>query len=190
MMRLTDCELRKLLPLFMRQEKDDLALASGIDQVIRYIGENITLCSDWGVIDRLPEEFLDELAWELDIEWYDKSADIDVKRSLVKNADIVHSKNGTKAAIVRVVSDYYDNAIVEEWFEYGGAPGHFRVTVLSEDMHIVIPDDFVTLITKIKRQSAIFDSVDYTWTTYQTLYTGTAQYQSFLNSDIVIETGL
>ena len=187
-MRLTDCTFKNLLPLFMRQEKDNLALANGLNEVIRYIGENITLCSDWGVIDRLPEEFLDELAWELDIEWYDRSADIEVKRSLVKNSDIVHSKYGTKAAIIKVVGDYYDDAVVTEWFEYGGEPGHFKVEVLSEDMHIVIPEEFIDLINKVKRQSAIFDSVDYTWTTYQTLYTGAAQYQSFRNADIVINT--
>lgn len=137
-MRLTDVQFEKLLPLFMRQEKDNLALARGLDPIIREIGERIKLCSDWGVIDELSEAFVDELAWELDIDWYNPKADrsFDVKKALVKSADEVHKHLGTKAAVERVASEIFGNGTVEEWFETGDAPGYFRVwveTVLNED---------------------------------------------------------
>lgn len=184
-MRLTDCEIEKLLPLFMRAELDNIAIAKTLDEVIRYIGENITLCSDWGVIDFLPEDFLDALAWELDIEWYDKSADIDVKRSLIKSSDKVHAHNGTKAAVLKVVEDYYGGGIIEEWFEYGGDPGHFKISVTSEDMHITVPEEFIALVNKIKRKSAILDGMDFTWTNYQKIYAGCAEYKSYHNADLI-----
>lgn len=189
-MKLNDCEIKKLLPLFMRQEPDNIALADGLDSVIRYIGENIVLCSDWGMVDQLPEDFLDALAWELDIEWYDKNADIDTKRALIKSSDEIHSHNGTKAAVLKVVENYYGGGEIEEWFEYNGDPGHFRISVTSEDMHITIPEEFTSLVNKIKRKSAVLDGMDFTWTTYQALYAGTAEYKSYINADLICSTGM
>ena len=185
-MRLKDCELEKLLPLFMRQQVDNRAMARALDETIREMGEKAALCSDWGVIDELPEEILDALAWELDIEWYNRAASIDVKRALVKNSDIVHAHNGTKAAVAQVVADYYGESEVQEWFEYGGEPGHFKVFVASGDAQITIPTEFLELLDKVKRQSAILDSVDFTWTTYQTEHAGVGWKQSFTAPDIVM----
>jgi phage tail P2-like protein len=189
-MRLKDCEFEKLLPLFMRNQADDRAMAQALNETIRDIGEKAALCSDWGVIDELPEEFLDALAWELDIDWYDRTAEIEVKRALIKSSDIVHAHNGTKAAVARVVADYYGESVVEEWFEYGGQPGHFKVSVGSEDMHITIPTEFLELLDKVKRQSAVMDSVDFTWTTYETICTGTGQKQAIIQPDIPCDAGI
>lgn len=137
-MKITDCEFEKLLPLFMRNQPDDLAMARALDPVIRNIGEKIKLCSDWGVIDDLPEEFVDALAWELDVDWYAPKTDktLDVKKELVKNADKVHKILGTKAAVESVAKDIFGNGTVEEWFQTGDAPGYFRVwieTTLNEE---------------------------------------------------------
>ena len=137
-MKITDCEFEKLLPLFMRNQTDDLAMARALNATIRNIGEKIKLCSDWGVIDELPEEFVDALAWELDVDWYAPKSDrsLDVKRELVKNADKVHKILGTKAAVENVAHDIFGNGTVEEWFQTGDAPGYFRVwieTTLNEE---------------------------------------------------------
>ena len=128
-MRLTDCKFERLLPLFMQNQPDDLAIARELDPIIRYFGEKVKLCSDWGVIDDLPEEFIDALAWELDIDWFNPKADrtLDIKRELVKNADNVHKHLGTKAAVESVARDIFGNGTVEEWFEYSGTPGTFKI---------------------------------------------------------------
>lgn len=133
-MRITDCEFEKLLPLFMRNQPDDLALAQKLNPVIRNIGEKIRLCSDWGVIDDLPEEFIDALAWELDIDWFAPKSDrtLEIKRELVKNADKVHKMLGTKAAVESVAHDIFGDGTVEEWYEYSGEPGTFKLWVTSQ----------------------------------------------------------
>lgn len=185
-MRLRDCEFEKLLPLFMRNQADDRAMARALNDTIRDIGEKVALCSDWGMIDMLPEDYLDALAWELDIDWYDKTASIDVKRALVKSSDIVHAHNGTKAAVARVVADFYGEAEVKEWFEYGGDPGHFKVFVTSGEQYITIPTEFLEMLEKVKRKSAVLDNVDFTWTTYQTENAGVGQKQTFTAPDIMM----
>lgn len=130
-MRLKDCKMEMLLPLFMQQQADDVAIARTLDPVIKDMADKIRLCSDWGVIDELPEEFLDALAWELDIDWFAPKSDrtIDVKRELIKNADEVHKHLGTKAAVESVARDIFGNGTVEEWFEYNGTPGTFKLWV-------------------------------------------------------------
>ena len=128
-MRLKDCKMEMLLPLFMQQQADDVAIARTLDPVIKDMADKIRLCSDWGVIDELPEDFLDALAWELDIDWFAPKSDrtIDVKRELIKNADEVHKHLGTKAAVESVARDIFGNGTVEEWFEYNGDPGTFKL---------------------------------------------------------------
>jgi phage tail P2-like protein len=186
-MKLTDCKFERLLPLFMRGEADDLAFARTLDPTIREIGEKVRLCSDWGVVDDLPEEFLDALAWELDAEWYDKTAEIEVKRALIKSADKVHAHHGTKSAVAQVVADYYGEAVVMEWFEYGGEPGHFKVSVSGMDVHVTIPEEFLNAVNRTKRQSAIMDDVDFTWVTYETINAGAGEKGTLTNPDIIME---
>lgn len=133
-MKLTDCKTEKLLPLFMRQERDDVAIARTIDPVIRAIGECLKWCSDWGYIDEIPDDWIDALAWELDVDWYAPKSDRspEVRRELVKNADEVHKHLGTRAAVESVARDIFGNGHVEEWFEYSGTPGTFKVWISTQ----------------------------------------------------------
>lgn len=135
-------------------------------------------------VDELPEHILDVLAVEGGIVWYDPEADIEVKRALIKSATNVHMTLGTVAAVIQVANDYYGDSEVLEWFDYAGTPGHFKVNILTEGMHIDIPDSFVEVLKKVKRQSAILDGIDFVWTTYCKCHTGGGQKQSFHAPDI------
>jgi len=80
-------------------------------------------------IDELPEELLDILAYDLHVDWYDYSYPIETKRNVLKSSVGIHKKIGTKRAVEKALSDVYKMATVEEWFEYGGEPYHFKVRV-------------------------------------------------------------
>lgn len=178
-MKLQDCEFKRLLPMFMREEADNVALADAIDPIIRKIGELLPLCSDWENTDKLPEDFLDALAKELDIDWYKWDGSLDAKRALVENSDLVHMHLGTKAAVEMVVKDYYGGAEVKEWFEYDGEPGHFKITVDDESSEIVYPEQLAALVKKVKKASAVLDDVDFVWNAYETIYFGSCQVQTW-----------
>ncbi len=98
-------------------------------------------------IDDLDEAVLDILAVDLKIDWYDFDAKIDVKRRVVMDSWYIHHRMGTRSAVETAISDVYPHSIVEEWFEYGGDPYHFRV-VLDADHSEPIPVD--TAMDKIK----------------------------------------
>lgn len=181
-MRLSDCEFKKLLPLFMRKEPDDAAIAGQLDPVIREFGVKAKWVSDWGYIDFLPEEWVDALAWELDIDWYAPKSDksLDVRRELVKNADMVNAHLGTKAAVESVSDDIFGESEVLEWFDYSGSPGHFKI-ITHATLTPELFDKFKATIEGVKNARSHLDAIEIERNQEQTLYTGCANQSNTAN---------
>ena len=84
-------------------------------------------------LDELPEAVIDLLAWQWHVDFYEPiGMDIETKRRLIKNSIAWHRIKGTPAAVEQVVSTVFDTSHVQEWFEYGGKPYHFKV--VTEDV--------------------------------------------------------
>jgi len=126
-MRLSETDLMKLIPVFMKNDRAVQALVNGINPLIRAIAANIKKLRIWDQIDELSEAELDQLAWELDVDWYNYKADIATKRTIIKQSDLIHAKRGTKWAVEQLIKAYFGDGEVREWFEYGGEPYHFKV---------------------------------------------------------------
>jgi len=126
-MKLNTVELDKLIPSFMREDKNFKAICYALEEEIKLLYEQTNLIKLYQNIDNLPEEILDELAWQFNAIEYSKTYSIDVKRNLIKNCLSTHHKRGTVAAVEEVASRIFGNATVTEWFEYGGEPYHFKV---------------------------------------------------------------
>ena len=158
-MRLTDLEFRRLLPSWMRGDLADLALGRGVDSTLRRVAPDLDLLSVWQAIDRLPEPVLDELAWALDIRWYDSGASIQTKRDLVLKSDLVHMRLGTVDALASVVASYFGVGRVREWFDYAGDPHHFKVFTTDPSAVGENLDRFLDMLRKVKRLSSVFDGI-------------------------------
>ena len=158
-MKLSDIEFIRLLPQFMRDDAAVKGLSSAVDVIIPGIAASVATLSTWDQIDNLSEAELDALAWELNILWYDHGADIAVKRELVKNSDAVYKHLGTKWAVENVIETYFGEGKIEEWFEYGGQPGHFRVNSSNPSISQERFTDFLNVLNKVKRASAKLDEV-------------------------------
>lgn len=91
-----------------------------------------SLVTIYSRIDELPEDLLDILAVDFKVDWYDPNADIATKRNMLKDNFYVHRHRGTRAAVVTAISDVWPDSTLEEWFEYGGDPYHFRVILTAE----------------------------------------------------------
>lgn len=55
------------------------------------------------------------------------------KRDLIKNSLNLHRYRGTKYSLVRVLEILGLNGKVSEWFEYGGYPYYFRISIDMND---------------------------------------------------------
>lgn len=171
-MKLSDIEFIKLLPQFMRDDAAVRGLASGIDQIVPRLAGSITLLSTWDCIDYLSSEQLDELAWELNIPWYDTTASLEIKRDVIKNSDKVYKKVGTKWAVENVIKTYFGDGYIMEWFEYDGNPGHFQVYSSNPSLNNERLVEFLDLLNKTKRASAKLDGIVITLDAELVLSTG------------------
>ena len=127
-MKLKDVNFIKLLPAFMQNDECVKALSKSIDEIFQPTAQDLEKLSDWDRIDNMTESELDYLAWECDITWYDKTADIETKRSICKNSDKIFMTRATVSAVEEVISTYFSNARLREFFERSnGQPHYFKI---------------------------------------------------------------
>ena len=176
-MRLTDLEFIKLLPQFMREDGAVVGLSVGIDAIIPGLAQSLKKLTTWDQIDNLTEDELDELAWELNILWYDTGATLDVKRELIKNSDKVYQRLGTKWAVETIINTYFGEGYITEWFEYGGEPGYFRVYSTNPSLTQERFTEFLNIVNKVKRATAKLDGVFITLTGQMPLAAGVALHE-------------
>lgn len=158
-MQLKDVDLIKLCPAFMREDKSNKILADGISNIFQEWAENLDRLIVINQIDNLLEVELDQLARDRNIFWYDFSADISVKRALIKNAKIVFNRLGTVWAVESVMNDYLPKTELQEWFDYDGEPGYFRIVTNNTAILKTDIETFLNILEKIKRRSVWLEQI-------------------------------
>ena len=125
-------EIARLFPCFILNDKNGYAMAKAIEVGLNYFLEKAQDGLDCVQnVDNMPEWRLDEMAWEYNI-LYDYTESVETKRKWIKYAVDYYAKYGTAAAIVKYLEGVFDSVTVEEWWQYGGEPYHFRVIVTGE----------------------------------------------------------
>lgn len=179
-MKLDAVKMLKLLPAWMRDDDANQALAQAIDLLFSQPAGRISSLRTWDKIDELTNEELDELAWELDIDWWQSSWPIDRKRATVKVSDSVKEKRGTKWAVEQLVTAAFGVGEVTEWFEYGGDPYYFKVrtnATLTEDGMAT----FLSMIERVKSARSHVEAIEVERTITQPLFAGCAARQWIKN---------
>ena len=129
-MRLSTADVLKLVPEFMLDDEAVKGLAAAVNKLIREPGRKVKTVRVWDQIDELDDAQLDELAYELDIDWYSSGLPLENKRAVIKISDLVHSRRGTKWAVEELVSAYIAPGFIKEWHEddyINPKPYHFSV---------------------------------------------------------------
>lgn len=155
-MTLSEIEMIRLLPEFMRSDAANKGLSAASDAQISAVANAAGLLSIWDRLSELPETFLDLLAWQLDITWYDSTAPREVREKIIRDSDRMHMILGSRAAVEQILSDYFGKVEMREWFEYGGAHDHFKLIVPGVAT-IENYEGFMRLLNAVKRLSSVFD---------------------------------
>lgn len=135
-------------------EADAEALAARLAEIDR-----VRIISN---IDGLDEDLLDILAYDFKVDWWDADYSVEEKRRTLKSSWMVHKKLGTKAAVETALSAIYPGASVEEWFQYGGEPYHFRVKVEILDAEYM-PDKHKRVLERIEWYKSLRSHMDRIW---------------------------
>lgn len=111
-------------------------------------------------IDSQPEEILDVLAVQFKVDWYDSNYPLEAKRSIIKTALEVRRYYGTDWATLKAISAIYPRSEIEQWYGYGGTPGHFRVICSVDGALIPVKRREIRRSVNIyKRMTAHLDSL-------------------------------
>lgn len=169
-MKLSEVEILKLLPVFMKDDEAIKALSKAVDQLILDPGSKFKQLRVWDQIDFMDDNQLDDLAWEFNIDWYSSKLDIESKRRVVKISDQVHKKRGTKWAVEQLISAYFGPGYVEEWFEYEGPPFEFKVLTTNKAVTDEMFQEFLRITKTTKNERSRLEGIYY-FGIYSSLFT-------------------
>lgn len=126
---LRDAQIIDGLPRILREQPWVRALSMAAAELHRKTMDYIEASQIYTAIDSAAEETLDALAVSWKIDWYDTDYDIKQKRRIVKTALNIRRTMGTVGAAKAQADAIHPGTTLEEWFEYGGTHGKFRLRV-------------------------------------------------------------
>ncbi len=161
MIKLAEYESAKAFPAEMKTP-ERIALAYAFDRQKRKFIQCMERVYIWADLEKVEERYLDALAVENRVLFYDSALPLDAKRNLIRNYLYWHIKLGTRGALEEIINIIFnnENTSIEEWQEYGGEPYHFRVLVDPGKTNLQV--DMEAIIYKInlyKRAAARLDGV-------------------------------
>lgn len=158
----------RLFPRFLLNDKNGYAMAKAIERALRILCDTVQRSLDvLQDVEKMPEWRLDEMAWEMNLPWYEYDQDIQGKRNQILSATQVYAQLGTTAAVERVIQDIYGSGYVEEWFQYHGDAFSFQVytdnfSALQENRA-----KFLRVIDQVKNVRSVLDNIYYAATSGQ-----------------------
>ena len=145
---ITKANLLNTAPAVLVNDKSMNPLVDTLADALAKLAASCRMATIYPRIDELPEGLLDILAKDFKVDWYDFNYSLETKRKVLKDSFYVHRHMGTRAAVEKALCDVWPDSVLEEWFEYGGEPFHFRVVLNASDGSNPIPLD--TALEKIR----------------------------------------
>lgn len=158
-MDLNNIDLLELQTKTMQKDTTTKGLCSALTPQLNLISNQTDSILIYSNIDELSSEVLDILAWQFRVDWYVANADIETKRRLIKSAFKVHKTKGTAYAVEQVVQDMFGDGEVQEWFEYGGEPYHFKVITTNASVTDELANQFNMVVNAVKRCSTVLEQI-------------------------------
>lgn len=159
MITLRDAKITDALPQIIAKEPWTQAMAYAVS---RQMGQLMNYAN--GVLifantDNMPDAILDILAVELRLPYYDQSYTTEVKRELIKGAIPYWASTGTVASLTEILVKIFGDANIEEWFDYNGEPGYFRILTGNPNVTGETLEQFKQTAQNVKRLSAWLEEV-------------------------------
>lgn len=160
---LTAENLLRVFPAALQQDESLMALAASTADLLAKRSGEIRELLIYARIDALPEGLLDILAHDFKVDWWDGDYSLKEKRKTLKESWRVHRLLGTKAAVETALSAIYPDTQVSEWWEYNGAPYHFRILIDAtyENVDPVKHQRVLDRVEYYKNLRSVLDEVEY-----------------------------
>ena len=162
-MKLTDLALLALQTAFMQKDLTTQGFCAGLQGELRDAAMNAYRLLIYSNLDNLKDDdfghsLADELAWQFHVDYYDKAADIETKKRLVKQSIKIHRTKGTPQAVLDLLQTAFpSDAVLLEWFDYGGEPYHFKIVTSEFEGYDMTK--FLAALDSVKNARSYLDSV-------------------------------
>lgn len=151
------------LPPPLRDSPAGQALAATAAEALSSRVEKMDQIRIYTRLDELPEDLLDILAYDFKVDWWNPDYTLEEKRQVLRDSWYVHRHMGTRAAVETALKAVYRDAVILEWFEYGGKPGYFRLwtDVTNEDFIPALRREILRRMNYYKRLGAHLEAAGY-----------------------------
>ena len=126
---LTAESIRTTFPIALQEDSSAAALADVTARLLARRPEEIDRLRIYPDVFRLDDKLLDILAYDFKVDWWDPNYTTEEKRRTLADSWHVHKMLGTRAAVETAIRAIYPKTEVQEWFEYGGDPYHFKLLI-------------------------------------------------------------
>ena len=159
MVSLQEAKITDALPQILAKEPWVQAMAYAVNnqlaRLLTYADGVMVLAS----IDKMPDTVLDVLALELRLPYYDPTYSTTIKRELIRGGLQYWATVGTPESLTKILINIFGDAEIEEWFEYGGEPGYFRILTTNPNVSGETLEQFRKTAQDVKRLSAWLEEV-------------------------------
>lgn len=141
------------------QNDETYALSYAVDRQIRRLTGLSDMVRVWSNLDAVPPRYYSLIAACIKAPYYDSNFDDATKLAVIKGTLATHRLAGSRAAIRQLISNIFGLADYHPWFDYGGAPYHFKITtdtILTPDIVLKFGD----ILEKVKRARSVIDAVN------------------------------
>lgn len=160
MINLSGSRFTDIMPENLASQAEVRAIACAVGRQVEKLCAYSDAARTYAAIATMPEWLLDYMAVELRTPSYKESYSIKTKRALIQGSLLFYTQMGTPAAVNRIIETIFETGYIEEWYEYGGDPHHFRAYV--GDGGQVGPgelDEFRGILSTVKRLSSWLDEI-------------------------------
>lgn len=180
---LNNVNLAELMPSNMTSDPKIFSLCAAVDTINQYATNAIPSVVVLANIGGQPSDITDLLAFEQRTPYYNQSLPLDVRQNLVANTGMVNAIKGTKAAVEQTVQAAFGSGSMQEWFEYSGTPGCFRVLINDFPNSSEQMTEINRAIAATQRESSHLDEVIITapTTTLGTYIANTVEMAVYIN---------
>jgi len=127
MIRLINSKLIDIIPPNLKEDPIIRTLCHVEDMAIQKIVRESSKLLLLANIDQQEHAVLDNLSWQMNVDFYEPGLPLEVKRNLIKNSLRFKMDKGTPKAVEEILSVVFDESQVVEWFNYDGDPFTFKI---------------------------------------------------------------
>lgn len=174
-----DLPLEEIVPSSLLTDPNIVAICQSIQDELTLLNQAAVEIELYSRLDELPEPILRMLAWEnriSSIEWT-LAQNIEEKIQLVRDSFDINLRRGTRGSVERIFELLGMNIELEEWFEYGGDPGTFRITVIELGDRGIEEEEYGMidmLIIRYKPLSRWLESITFWISSHAKVFAGAA----------------